>query len=68
MVLTQWPAFNFFFLLKCQQVIFEGIVGTSFTSDAAIDEISFVTGACKQTGKFTIKQYNSLYSVQLLYL
>ena len=42
------------------QVVFEGIVGTNYRSDIAIDDVSFTSGACAAPG--TVLFYFILYS------
>lgn len=34
------------------QVIFEGITGTSYTGDIAIDDVEIMDGACPLPGRF----------------
>lgn len=39
---------GFFFCLLSTQIVFEGIRGSSFEGDIAIDDVSITTGKCKQ--------------------
>ena len=36
-------------ILSCTQITFEGIRGTDFTGDIAIDDVSITAGSCQGT-------------------
>ena len=38
-------------VVLCPQVIFEGITGTSYTGDIAIDDVEMIDGACPLPGR-----------------
>lgn len=52
--------FRIYQLLKtCLQITFEGIIGSTYTGDVAIDEVKITNGSCP--GKYTHKVLMTTY-------
>jgi len=61
------PCFDVFASLFSSQIVFEGVRGTGFKGDIALDDITIKSGQCGGPGKSYVPFYEKNF-VYLLYL